>query len=550
MTRDRWKGALLAALIVAAIGAIGAGALMYRGFRASSEPSAFEARIARTVRDFAIPRAARREQTPLEATSENVSEGHDQFTARCASCHGTDADGKTAMGRALYPRVPDLRSSQTQSLTDGELHYIIENGVQLTGMPALAKPHQENTSDSWKLVLFIRSLRPFSKTELAENAKIATSAHYVGSLACQKCHAQIYDRWKKTPMANVVRDPREHPDAIIPDLATNKVAPFKKEQVAFVYGSIWKQRYFTKVGDDYFPLAAQWDVANKTWRPYHVPKTGDWWTAFYPDDNMQRPTGPTCDGCHSVDYNIHTKQVAEWNVGCERCHGPGGDHAEHPTRANILSAARMNSVDASDGCIACHSQGRPLANPIEGKYYDWPVGYHVGLKLKDFWQLEDHTLGETTFLHFADGTAHKNRMQGNDYVQSLMYRRGVSCSSCHDTHGTENYAQLRKPANKLCLDCHGPMSPNGPRAATLAEHTHHKDGSAGSECIACHMPKIETEGVPGSFVRAHTFGFIAPAMTDKYKIPNACTSCHTEKSPAWATEALRAWPDHSPWRAQ
>ncbi len=550
MTRDRWKGALLAALIVAAIGAIGAGALMYRGFRASSEPSAFEARIARTVRDFAIPRAARREQTPLEATSENVSEGHDQFTARCASCHGTDADGKTAMGRALYPRVPDLRSSQTQSLTDGELHYIIENGVQLTGMPALAKPHQENTSDSWKLVLFIRSLRPFSKTELAENAKIATSAHCVGSLACQKCHAQIYDRWKKTPMANVVRDPREHPDAIIPDLATNKVAPFKKEQVAFVYGSIWKQRYFTKVGDDYFPLAAQWDVANKTWRPYHVPKTGDWWTAFYPDDNMQRPTGPTCDGCHSVDYNIHTKQVAEWNVGCERCHGPGGDHAEHPTRANILSAARMNSVDASDGCIACHSQGRPLANPIEGKYYDWPVGYHVGLKLKDFWQLEDHTLGETTFLHFADGTAHKNRMQGNDYVQSLMYRRGVSCSSCHDTHDTENYAQLRKPANKLCLDCHGPMSPNGPRAATLAEHTHHKDGSAGSECIACHMPKIETEGVPGSFVRAHTFGFIAPAMTDKYKIPNACTSCHTEKSPAWATEALRAWPDHSPWRAQ
>jgi hypothetical protein len=64
------------------------------------------------------------------------------------------------------------------------------------------------------------------------------------------------------------------------------------------------------------------------------------------------------------------------------------------------------------------------------------------------------------------------------------------------------------------------------------------------------MPKIETEGMPGSFVRAHTFGFITPAMTDKYKIPNACTSCHTEKSTAWATEALRKWPDHSPWRAE
>ena len=59
--------------------------------------------------------------------------------------------------------------------------------------------------------------------------------------------------------------------------------------------------------------------------------------AFYPPDNMQRPTGPTCDGCHSVDYDIQTKQVAEWNVGCERCHGPGSEHVAHPTRANILN---------------------------------------------------------------------------------------------------------------------------------------------------------------------------------------------------------------------
>ena len=108
----------------------------------------------------------------------------------------------------------------------------------------------------------------------------------------------------------------------------------------------------------------------------------------------------------------------------------------------------MDYVAASDTCIQCHSQGRPLTNPIEGKYYDWPVGYHVGLNLQDFWQLEDHTLGETSFTHFPDGTAHKNRMQGNDFVQSVMYRRGITCFSCHDAHGTDNYAQLRKPADK------------------------------------------------------------------------------------------------------
>ena len=74
----------------------------------------------------------------------------------------------------------------------------------------------------------------------------------------------------------------------------------------------------------------------------------------------------------------------------------------------------MDYVAASDTCIQCHSQDQPLANPIEGKYYDWPVGYHTGGKLADYWKLEDHGLGKTGFYYFADRTAHKNRMQGND----------------------------------------------------------------------------------------------------------------------------------------
>jgi predicted CXXCH cytochrome family protein len=77
-----------------------------------------------------------------------------------------------------------------------------------------------------------------------------------------------------------------------------------------------------------------------------------------------------------------------------------------------------------------------------------------------------------------------------------MYTRGITCFDCHDVHGTANYSQLRKPAQQLCLDCHGPQSPNGPRTATLEEHTHHKQDSTGSECIACYMPPIETEGPP------------------------------------------------------
>jgi predicted CXXCH cytochrome family protein len=374
---------------------------------------------------------------------------------------------------------------------------------------------------------------------------------YVGSLTCRQCHAAIYERWSHTRMANVVTDPRQHPEVVIPDFSKPDPAlTFKLSDVALVYGTKWKQRYFTKIGDDYFPLGAQWDVAHKQWRPYLVPKNTDWWVPYYGPTNNDRPTGPLCDGCHSVNYNIATRTVTEWNVGCERCHGPGSEHVRRPSAQTIVNPAKLDFVHATDTCIQCHSQGQPLTNPIQGKYYDWPVGFHQGGNLRDYWKLEEHKLGETNFMHFADGTAHKNRMQGNDFVQSVMYKRGITCFSCHDVHGTGNNADLIKPAGQLCLTCHGPSSPNGPHAASLEAHTHHQRGSAGSECIACHMPKIE-QTIGDINVRSHTFAFVPPSMTDDYKIPNSCTSsCHQDKSTDWVRQTLRSWSNVSPWRAE
>ena len=94
----------------------------------------------------------------------------------------------------------------------------------------------------------------------------------------------------------------------------------------------------------------------------------DWWVPFYPGDNAKRPTWPLCDGCHSVNYNIRTKEVTEWNVGCEKCHGPGAEHVAKPSRANIVNPSRLDFVHANDVCIQCHSQGRPLQTPIQGRY--------------------------------------------------------------------------------------------------------------------------------------------------------------------------------------
>jgi predicted CXXCH cytochrome family protein len=520
---------------------------------ARQEASPVEVTAATWLLHHSVPAGDKAAVNPLGARPDPaaIAAGKDIFARKCEACHAYDGSGKTELGAGEFPRPPMLRDV-VPSLSDGEIFYHIRNGIRNTAMPAWSLPDTQ----IWQLVAYVRNLpviAPGAPRQIAETQAAAVrGARYVGSGACQKCHQEIYARWAKTRMANVVRDPRVHPGAIIPDLSKpNALVTFTAKDIAFVYGSHWKQRYFKKAGDTYTPFPVQWDVTNKKWLPYHVPdKGGDWWAPHYPDpkgDNSNRPTGPLCDGCHSVGYNIETKQVAEWNVGCEMCHGAGSGHSTSPRRDNILNPARQDFVRASDTCIQCHSQGQPLKNPIGGKYYDWAVGYHAGLNLSDFWKLEDHKLGELSFTHFPDGTAHKNRMQGNDFVQSLMYARGVTCFSCHDPHGSNNEAMLRRPMNAVCLSCHGPNTQNGPHAASIEAHTHHAVGTPGDQCVSCHMPKIE-QTVGKVNVASHTFRFVPPSETDKLGVPNACNTCHADKTTAWAAKAIAGWSDKSPWR--
>jgi predicted CXXCH cytochrome family protein len=550
-SRGRVVFIVLAALFLGAIG-FGYRYIVHGGMSARQTPSAVEAYIAQHLVQLGIPAEARMMKNPLDATpaGADVAAGRAIYQEKCQACHGYDGRGTTAAGSGLYPPPLSLNRAAIaqRNRTDGELFYLIRNGIRNTGMPGWQLPDQQ----IWQVVSFIRNLPITAQTGTTsagtEVHLNVGAAHYVGSASCKSCHADIYERWRKTPMANVVRDPREHPDAIIPDLSKpDPHVTFTVADIALVYGSKWKQRYFKKVGNDYFVLPAQWDVTHKVWKPYFV--KDDWWAKVYPPDNFKRPTSALCDGCHSVNYNIQDKSVTEWNVGCERCHGPGSEHVKQPTSSNIVDASRLGYVAANDTCIQCHSQGRPMGNPIAGKYYDWPVGYDVTGKLSEHWNLEEHKLGETTFTHFADGTAHKNRMQGNDFVTSQMYAHGVTCFTCHDVHGTEYPSNMRKPGSAMCLDCHGPGSPNGPRAPTLAQHTHHKPESAGSSCVECHMPKI-AQTLGDVNVRSHTFRFVTPAMTDSLHIPNACNVCHKDKSSSWASDALKTWADRSPWRMQ
>jgi mono/diheme cytochrome c family protein len=114
------------------------------------DPPAMEIRAARYVRNLAIPRTERDLTNPFANDDAAVAQGRELFLAECSTCHGIDARGSTSIGTAEYPRVPNLHSDLTQRMSDGEIHYIIQNGVQLTGMPAMQGAHSETDAESWK----------------------------------------------------------------------------------------------------------------------------------------------------------------------------------------------------------------------------------------------------------------------------------------------------------------------------------------------------------------------------------------------------------------
>jgi len=138
------------------------------GVGARQAPGPMENRIARAIRHRAIPRSVRRLANPFPGTPEVLEQGRSHFADHCASCHGNDGKGATELGRNLSPRVPDMTRKESQMLSDGELFFIIKNGVRLTGMPAWGKDTVEDDADSWKLVAFIRHLPWITPKELEE----------------------------------------------------------------------------------------------------------------------------------------------------------------------------------------------------------------------------------------------------------------------------------------------------------------------------------------------------------------------------------------------
>lgn len=148
--------------------------LLHDGLSAKSKPTRLEAFVARNTRHLAIPKNARLMQNPVLDSPDIQREARLHFADHCAICHGNDGSGDTLIGNGLYPKPPDLRLSATQDLSDGELFWIIENGVRFTGMPAFSSNgdhmagNHGSAQDSWKLVHFIRHVPHLTAAERLE----------------------------------------------------------------------------------------------------------------------------------------------------------------------------------------------------------------------------------------------------------------------------------------------------------------------------------------------------------------------------------------------
>ena len=162
------KAFLLLLGLAVMVGVIGLWFFVNAGLSAKDRPGRVEEFLARRVRNMAIARPAKSLMNPVEYSGEVMAEGRAHFADHCATCHGNDGSGDTPTGRGMWPKAPDMRLAQTQNLSDGELFWIIENGIRFTGMPAWSTGTKDGETASWHLVHFVRRLPKLTAEEIKE----------------------------------------------------------------------------------------------------------------------------------------------------------------------------------------------------------------------------------------------------------------------------------------------------------------------------------------------------------------------------------------------
>ncbi len=408
------------------------------------------------------------------------------------------------------------------------------------------------------------------------------TAAYVGSPACASCHGAEYERWSGSHHQRAMllptdenvladfrdtyfthqgvsthfslRDGRYVVTAESPD---GKPAEYV---VKYVIGVDPVQQYIVEFpGGKLQCLTVAWDVRARRWYslypgqrialddPLH-------WTGRYQNWNLM------CGDCHTTDYrkgydaaaDTYATRWSEFDVGCEACHGPGGAHVkwgkkeggrargkgegrgrakENRYRRSAASMGLLVDLKPAGGrseietCAPCHSRRHRIG-----------AGRAAGDPLLDEFMPEVMRPP----LYHADGQMLDEVYEYGSFRQSKMYERGVRCSDCHDPHSGKTKAE----GNALCLSCHGerpnPAFPTLPsKVYDSPAHHFHKVGTKAAECVTCHMTTRNYMVVDER--HDHFFRVPRPDESARWGTPNACNSCHGDKTPVWAAAAVERW---------
>lgn len=314
-------------------------------------------------------------------------------------------------------------------------------------------------------------------------------------------------------------------------------------EVKYTFGVAPLQQYLLKLPRGRLQaFTVAWDVDRKRWFSLHPDQK------ITPEDPLHwsgrlYTWNSSCGECHSTDlhlnYDLKTDTYrtafAAVNVGCQACHGAGGDHvrrARDPDRRRdtaeslVVDYRVVDSRQRVETCARCHARRYSVS---EDDAY--------GQAFTDDFMPELLHAGR----YFPDGQIEGEVFEYGSFLQSKMYQRGVSCPECHDSHS----AKLKRAGNDLCTACHNPNPPRETFATLQSrnydapQHHFHAQGSPGSQCIGCHMPSRIYMEIDAR--HDHAFPVPRPDLSEKWGTPNACTQCHSDRSAAWAIEAMNRW---------
>ncbi len=418
-------------------------------------------------------------------------------------------------------------------------------------------------------VLFIGFL--FSSQTHGQAAKEVARPAHVSAKVCAECHSDAYEAWQRSHHAWALKHADE--DSVLADFKDavfdhkgvrsrffQRDGKFHVEtdgpdgnlteyEVLYSVGVEPLQQYLVELnGGRLQALDIAWDTQNKRW--FHL----------YPDQKLESDdgfhwTGPyknwngRCAVCHQTNYNkgylpqtkSYQSKWSELTVACEACHGAGEAHVEWAKQPKNFDSKQWHGVDARglsdvfskqdpkkeiELCAACHSRRSALdaKSPVPGSAFS-----------------DDHRLALLrNGLYHADGQINDEVYVYGSFLQSKMYERGVRCSNCHEPHSGD----LVATGNAVCTQCHNPAGNSQfgslKRAAyDTSRHHHHDVKSEGAKCVSCHMPSKTYMQVDPR--RDHSFRVPRPDLSQRLNTPNACNTCHQDKTVEWATSKTKEW---------